>query len=96
MSGVHRDTIMRLGVRVGEGCQRIMDEKMRNLNCRRIQVDEVWGFVGMKQKTAFNRRRKRGVGMFGRGLLLIPKRNLCRLSQSATAQATWRTVLRKI
>lgn len=52
MTGVHRDTIMRLGVRIGEGCQRIMDEKLRNLNCSRIEVDEVWGFIGMKQKTA--------------------------------------------
>jgi IS1 family transposase len=52
MTGVHRDTIMRLGVRVGEGCQRIMDDKLRGLNCNRIEVDEVWGFIGMKQKTA--------------------------------------------
>jgi IS1 family transposase len=52
MTGVHRDTVMRLGVRIGEGCQRIMDEKLRNLNCSRIEVDEVWGFIGMKQKTA--------------------------------------------
>jgi hypothetical protein len=52
MTGVHRDTIMRLGVRVGEGCKRIMDEKLRNLNCGLIEVDEVWGFIGMKQKTA--------------------------------------------
>jgi IS1 family transposase len=62
MSGVHRDTIMRLGVRIGNGCQRILDEKMRNLNCRLLQVDEVWGFVGMKQKTALRNQRKRGVG----------------------------------
>jgi len=52
ITGIHRDTIMRLGVRMGEGCKRIMDEKLRNLPCRVIQVDEVWGFVGMKQKTA--------------------------------------------
>ena len=52
ITGIHRDTVMRLGVRVGEGCKRIMDEKLRNLNCDQIQVDEVWGFIGMKQKTA--------------------------------------------
>jgi IS1 family transposase len=59
ITGVHRDTIMRLGVRMGEGCQRILDEKLRNLNCHRIEVDEVWGFIGMKQKTA---RRKEQIG----------------------------------
>jgi IS1 family transposase len=52
MTGIHGDTIMRLGIRMGEGCKRIMDEKLRNLHCNRIEVDEVWGFVGMKQKTA--------------------------------------------
>ncbi|HEV3243469.1 MAG TPA: IS1 family transposase [Chthoniobacterales bacterium] len=62
ITGIHRDTVMRLGVRIGEGCRHIMDEKMRNLPCRLLQVDEIWGFVGMKQKTAFQRRRKRGVG----------------------------------
>src|SRR5438477_9815061 len=62
MTGIHRDTVMRLGVRIGEGCRRIMDEKMRNLPCRLIQVDKIWGFVGMKQKTATRNRRTRGVG----------------------------------
>ncbi|MDB6095413.1 MAG: transposase [Verrucomicrobia bacterium] len=52
MTGIHRDTVMRLGVRMGEGCKKIMDEKLRNLNSRLIEVDEVWGFVGMKKKTA--------------------------------------------
>lgn len=50
MIGVHRDTIMRLGAQVGEGCQRVMDEKMRALSCNNIQVDEVWGFIGKKQR----------------------------------------------
>jgi hypothetical protein len=35
---------------------------MRNLPCRLIQVDEIWGFVGMKQKTARRCSRKRAVG----------------------------------
>lgn len=38
MTGVHRDTIMRLLVEVGTGCAELMDEKMRELPCRRIQV----------------------------------------------------------
>lgn len=50
MTGVHRDTIMRLGVRVGEGCARLLDRKMRNLPCQRLQLDELWGFIGKKQR----------------------------------------------
>src|ERR1051326_6374502 len=62
MTGIHRDTVMRLGVRIGEGCRQLMDEKMRNLPCRLLQVDEVWGYVGMKQKTAFRNRATGDVG----------------------------------
>ena len=51
-TGVHRDTIMRLGVRVGEGCQALLDAKMQNLACERIEIDELWGFIRMKEKTA--------------------------------------------
>lgn len=50
MTGIHRDTIMRLGIRVGERCAQIMNEEMRNLDCKRIQVDEIWGYVGKKQR----------------------------------------------
>jgi IS1 family transposase len=50
MTETHRDTIMRLLVEVGEGCAKIMDERMRELSCRRIQVDEIWSFVHKKQR----------------------------------------------
>lgn len=49
VTSIHRDTIMRLGVRVGQGCARVMDERMRNLDCRNIQVDEIWGFIQKKK-----------------------------------------------
>jgi len=50
ITGVHRDTIMRLGVKVGRGCASLMDEKMRNLSCTRLELDEIWGFIGKKDK----------------------------------------------
>ena len=49
ITGVHRDTIMRLGVRVGEACAKIQDEKMRGLDCKKVEVDEIWGFIGKKR-----------------------------------------------
>lgn len=49
MTGIFRDTIMNLGVKVGQGCARIMDEKMRGLECRNIQIDELWGFIQKKK-----------------------------------------------
>src|SRR5258706_5373476 len=50
ITGVHRDTIMRLGVRVGQGCTALLDAKMRNLPCTRLEMDEVWGFIGKKER----------------------------------------------
>lgn len=50
MTGVHRDTIMRLMVCVGNSCEKIMDDSMRNLACKDIEVDEVWSYVGKKQR----------------------------------------------
>jgi IS1 family transposase len=50
MTGVHRDTIMRLGVKVGKGCSALMDARMRNLSCQNLQVDEIWGFIGKKER----------------------------------------------
>jgi IS1 family transposase len=50
MTNTHRDTIMRLLVEIGTGCAKIMDEQMRDLPCKRVQVDEIWSFVGKKQR----------------------------------------------
>lgn len=50
ITGVHRDTIMRLTTRVGDACQDLMNEKMVNLKCKKVQVDEVWCYVGKKQR----------------------------------------------
>ena len=50
MTGVHRDTIMRLGVKVGQGCTALMDAEMRDLSCTRLEMDEIWGFVGKKDR----------------------------------------------
>jgi IS1 family transposase len=50
ITGVHRDTIMRLGARVGRGCFELHDRTMVGLRVGRIECDELWAFVGKKQK----------------------------------------------
>jgi len=50
LTGVHRDTIMRLGVRVGTGCDKLHNAVMRGLRVPRLELDEAWSFVGKKQK----------------------------------------------
>jgi len=61
MTNIHRDTIMRLGVKVGQGCTSLMDMTMRNLPCTRLELDEIWGFVGKKEKHV-KARDRRGIG----------------------------------
>ena len=62
ITGIHRDTIMRLGVHVGNACQEMLDKKMRGLNCRSIEVDEIWGFIGKKKAHASTIDRRSGLG----------------------------------
>ncbi len=50
ITGISRNTIMRLGVKIGQGCSRLLDAKMRDLTCNYLQFDEIWGFVGKKEK----------------------------------------------
>jgi IS1 family transposase len=50
MTGVNRETIGTLLVRVGNGCADLMDEKMRDLGCDRLEIDELWAFVSKKQR----------------------------------------------
>jgi IS1 family transposase len=50
MTGVNRETILNLLVRVGDGCAALLDDRMTDLDCDRLELDEIWGFVGKKQK----------------------------------------------
>lgn len=50
MTGINRNTIMNLGVRIGKGCARLLDAKMRDLTCENLQLDELWGFIGKKER----------------------------------------------
>lgn len=45
-------TVMKLLKDVGKACQRFHNERMRNLKCKRLEVDEIWTFVYSKQKVA--------------------------------------------
>src|SRR5262245_31508601 len=44
-------TICDLILLVGENCQRLLDAKIRNVKADDVQADELWSFVGMKEKT---------------------------------------------
>jgi IS1 family transposase len=50
LTGVCREAVLSLLVRVGDGCAALLDAKMRDLPCTRLEIDELWAFVGKKQR----------------------------------------------
>ena len=50
ITGVSKKCVMRLLVEVGEVCARHQDRVFRNLQCRRLQLDELWTFLYCKDK----------------------------------------------
>src|SRR5579863_6038289 len=45
-----RNTIMRLLVLTGKRCEKLLADTITNLPVRDVEADEMWGFVGMKEK----------------------------------------------
>ncbi len=50
LTDVHQKTVLKLLVLAGEQCERIMAEKIRNVEVRDVECDELWAFIGKKQK----------------------------------------------
>lgn len=50
VSGIARNTISKLLLDAGEKAQEMLDREMMNLSVAQLQVDEIWTFVGKKQK----------------------------------------------
>jgi transposase-like protein len=48
ITGIHRDTITRWMVRAGDACESIHDKRVRHVQARYIQADEMWSFIGKK------------------------------------------------
>ena len=62
MTGVAKDTVTKLLTDLGVVCSIYQDRVMRDLSCERLQVDEVWTFVGAKQKNVKPEKREQGWG----------------------------------
>lgn len=60
VSGVARNTISKLLLEAGEKARQILDNELMNLQCRFVQVDEIWTFVGKKQKECTQEEKEIG------------------------------------
>jgi IS1 family transposase len=63
MTGASKNTIAKLLIELGAACSEYLDKALVNLNCRRIQCDEIWSFVGAKDKNIPGERKDEfGIG----------------------------------
>lgn len=63
MTGVAKNTIVKLLADLGAACEAYHDQHVRNINAKRIQCDEIWSFVYAKQKNVpADKRGEFGVG----------------------------------
>lgn len=63
MTGAAKNTVVKLLCDIGAACSRYQDLHLRDLTCKRVQVDEIWSFVGMKEKNVPEEK----LGQFGYG-----------------------------
>jgi len=62
MTGTHRTAIQKLLVELGTACSIFQDRVLRNLTCKIIQCDEIWAFVGCKEKNVTEETKAAGWG----------------------------------
>ena len=53
---VSKNTVVKLLIDAGKACADYQDGVLRDLPCRRIQVDEIWSFIYAKQKNVARAR----------------------------------------
>ena len=50
VTGASKDTVLKLLADIGRACALYQDQTMRGLRITQVQCDEIWSFVGMKDK----------------------------------------------
>ncbi len=76
LTGVHKETVLRVLALAGERCERILDEKIRNVTVDQVQADEIWSFVHFKRKKVRRGQDDRAIGDQYIWVALDPKSKL--------------------
>ena len=70
-----KGTIIKLLLEAGAACEAYQNRVLRNLKCQRIQCDEIWSFIGSKEKNTSNAGKKKATATRGLGQQLTPIQN---------------------
>ena len=60
LADVSFNTVSKLLIEAGQACSEYQDRALRNLPCKRLQLDEIWAFIGAKEKNV--PRDQKGLG----------------------------------
>lgn len=88
MTGIHRDTILKLVTRMGKASERLLEERIRGVHCEQLQLDEVWCFVGKKRRSIRASDNRAEVGDFWCWVALDPDSKL--IPSHLIGKRTWR------
>jgi IS1 family transposase len=61
MTGVAKNTVVKLLAEVGTACSKYQDTALRNLSCKRIHCHEIWQYVACKQKQVTVEKMEAGI-----------------------------------
>lgn len=76
LTGASKNTVTKLLCDAGRACSAYQDKTLRNLKCKRIQCDEIWSFVGAKEKNASAEKKRDGWGDIWTWTALCPDTKL--------------------
>jgi len=62
MTNVSRNTLNKLLLDIGAACSAFQDKTLRNLQCKRVQCDEIWSFISSKEKNTSAEKKQDGCG----------------------------------
>lgn len=91
ITGLAKKTVSRLATELGEACAKFAETAFNGITSLRIQCDEIWSFVGCKQKNATPEMQERGMGDVWTWVAIDPETKLvpCWWVGDRTAQTAY-------
>lgn len=62
MTGASKNTVVKLLVELGEACSKYQADTIKGIRSKRVQCDEIWSFVGAKEKNTTPETKAQGWG----------------------------------
>jgi len=62
LTGASKNTVVKLLVELGEACSKYQSDTIKRIHCKRVQCDEIWSFIGAKEKNTTPETKAAGWG----------------------------------